>query len=198
MSGIATYQALCSKVQDFLVRRGDDEVIRQIPTYIQLAEADMNRRVRHWRMQAVADQTATDGILALPGDWLEAVSVHAGAALSFLPVTQLDDLAESTGSDPVYYTVRGSNIEIMPEYSGAVKHTYYQRIPALTATDNTNWMLAYNPDCYLYGALIHSAPHLQEDARIATWSSLYDAAIDRSNSDGRGNSGPMRMRIPNG
>jgi hypothetical protein len=33
----------------------------------------------------------------------------------------------------------------------------------------------------LYGSLIHSAPFLQEDQRIATWAQLYSAAISNLN-----------------
>jgi len=55
---------------------------------------------------------------------------------------------------------------------------YYARIPALSDSNTSNWLLDYSPDIYLYGALMQSAPYLQNDERITIWSSLYLKAID--------------------
>jgi len=37
------------------------------------------------------------------------------------------------------------------------------------------------PDVYLYGSLLHSAPYLVEDARIAVWAQMYSAAVAQLN-----------------
>jgi hypothetical protein len=39
------------------------------------------------------------------------------------------------------------------------------------------------PDVYLYGSLLHSAPYLAEDARVAVWAQLYSAAVKRLNEE---------------
>ena len=57
---------------------------------------------------------------------------------------------------------------------------YYQKIPSLI-TNTDNWLLLEAPDVYLYGALLHSAPYLAEDARLAVWAQLYSAAVQRLN-----------------
>ena len=49
--------------------------------------------------------------------------------------------------------------------------------------NQTNWLLTNYPDAYLYGALLHSAPYLQEDSRIQTWAALYQKAISDINSE---------------
>jgi len=50
------------------------------------------------------------------------------------------------------------------------------------ADDNTsNWLLETAPDIYLYGALLHSAPYLAEDTRVAVWAQMYSAAVQNLN-----------------
>lgn len=45
---ITTYTELKSAIADFLNR---DDLETVAPTFIALAEADINRRLRHWRME---------------------------------------------------------------------------------------------------------------------------------------------------
>ena len=58
---------------------------------------------------------------------------------------------------------------------------YYAKIPTLSDSAETNWLLTHHPDIYLYGALLHSAPYLKEDERAQTWAALYTAAVVRVN-----------------
>jgi hypothetical protein len=51
--------------------------------------------------------------------------------------------------------------------------TYYAKIPSLSDSNTSNWLLAYAPDLYLYGALVEAEPYLKNDERIAVWGELY-------------------------
>jgi hypothetical protein len=55
--------------------------------------------------------------------------------------------------------------------------TYYAKIPPLAAY-GTNWLLQRNPNVYLYGTLLESAPFLGDDGRIEMWAGLFSAACD--------------------
>ena len=57
---------------------------------------------------------------------------------------------------------------------------YYQKIPSLISNAD-NWLLLDSPDVYLYGALLHSAPYLAEDERVAIWAQMYSASVARLN-----------------
>jgi len=54
------------------------------------------------------------------------------------------------------------------------------------------------PDAYLYGALVHSAPYLRDDARTQVFAALYQNAIDAINAESErskyGGSG-LKMKI---
>ena len=53
---ITTYDELKTSVADFLNR---DDLTSVIPDFITMAEADLNRNVRHWRMEGAQTQTLT-------------------------------------------------------------------------------------------------------------------------------------------
>ena len=75
---------------------------------------------------------------------------------------------------------------------------YYQKIPALSASNTTNWLLTAHPDVYLYGALMQSAPYLDDDQRMQVWSTLYGNAVQAVNQESekaRYSGAGMRMRI---
>ena len=83
---------------------------------------------------------------------------------------------------PRYYTHADSQFRLYPtpDADYDIELLYYAKIPDL-ATNTTNWLLEYAPDVYLYGSLLHSAPYLQEDARVAVWAQMYSAAVARLN-----------------
>ena len=91
-------------------------------------------------------------------------------------------------------------LEVYPTPDGdyTVELYYYSRIPELSDSNTTNWLLEYFPDAYLYGSLVHSAPYLKDDARLTIWAALYQSAIDAINESGDaakfGGSG-RRMKI---
>ena len=45
-------------------------------------------------------------------------------------------------------------------------------------TTTFNWLLQDEPDLYLYGTLMQSAPYLLDDARTQTWGALYTNALN--------------------
>jgi hypothetical protein len=74
--------------------------------------------------------------------------------------------------------------------------TYYAKIPALTVSNTSNWLLVDSPDLYLYGSLLQAAPYLQDDQRITTWAALYTTAInDLKVSDERSRMATSALRM---
>ena len=89
---------------------------------------------------------------------------------------------DATGT-PEYYSHNAGQLELYPtpdsNYSADIN--YLAQVAALSDANTTNWLLTNYPDIYLYGALIHSAPFLQEDERTQTWAALYASAVARAN-----------------
>jgi hypothetical protein len=152
----------------------------------------MNRQVRHWKMESrsTGTQDAGDQYMQIPSDWLETIRLHlTGSGTSALTLTSRAAMADIRAKNedistvkPYYYTHADGQFELYPTPTEATDFEllYYQKIPDL-ATNSTNWLLTDAPDVYLYGALLHSAPYLAEDARVAVWAQMYSAAVSNVN-----------------
>jgi len=184
---ITTYATLKSAVADFLNR---EDLTSAIPTFIAFAESAHRRDIRDRRMITRASLTLDAQFEALPTDWLETIRITIDAnPVRELQQASLSDIAfrrtgnvDTTGA-PVMFAHIGSDIELWPtpNESYTAQITYYAKATALSADSDTNWLLSAAPDAYLYGALMHSAPYLKDDARITVWASLYSAAIKALN-----------------
>ena len=187
---ITNYTNLQTTIADFLNR---DDLTSVIPTFIQLAEAQMNREIRHHKMEArvSGQQSAGDEYMQTPADWLETIRLHlTGSGTSAVNMTSRAAMADIRAKNenvstvaPYLYTHADGQFELYPTPSEDTDFEllYYQKIPDL-ATNSTNWLLTDAPDVYLYGALLHSAPYLAEDARVAVWAQMYSAAVQNVNS----------------
>jgi hypothetical protein len=184
---ITTYAELKSNITDFLNR---DDLDTVSPTFISLVEADMNRNIRHWKMEARSTAEIDTKYSAIPADLLEPIRFHVTSGdtnpLELISQSQLlSRQAQSlnTSGKPRYYALSAGELQVHPAPDGVydAELYYYQKIPALSDSNTTNWLLGEYPDAYLYGALVHSAPYLKEDARITTWAALYQSAVDAIN-----------------
>ena len=181
---ITNYTELQSTIADFLNR---DDLTAVIPTFITLAEAEFNRRLRHWRMENRATAEVDSQYSAIPADFLEPIRLHLETSnyrtLELMSQADMQSMRmrnSDTSGEPAYYALTQGEIELYPTPDATydLEMNYYARIPALSGSNATNWLLTYFPDAYLYGALAHSAPYLGEDARMATWAALLQSAID--------------------
>jgi hypothetical protein len=185
---ITNYSTLQSTIADYLNR---SDLTAVIPTFIQLAEAQINRDVRHYEMEARANaqQDAGDEYMQTPANWLENIRAHVtGTGTTPLDLISRQAMADKrAGAEdmtgrPQYYAMADGQFQLYPtpdaEYQ--IELLFYEKIPAL-ASNTTNWLLEEYPDVYLYGSLIHSAPYLQEDERMTVWAQMYAAAVLRLN-----------------
>lgn len=184
---ITTYDELKTAVADFLNR---DDLSAAVPTFITLAEADMQRKVRHWRQEKRSTAEIDTQYSAIPADFLEIIRFYVTSSdtkpLELISQAELLDRKRrnlDTSGSPSYYALTAGEIEVYPVPDGTydVELYYFSRVPALSASATTNWLLEYFPDVYLYGALMHSAPYLKDDARLQVWAALYQQGIDAIN-----------------
>jgi hypothetical protein len=185
----STYAELKDQVVNFLNNMAAEQTV---DTFIDLAEADMSRRLRHWRMEKRSTAVLDTQYTALPDDFYEPIrlGITSGDTYRLELVSQADMMERRMrGTDvagrPKYYAVTDGSIEVYPTPNDdyTLEMVYYSKIIPLDSTNTSNWILTYFPDAYLYGALLHSAPFLGEDARLQTWSALYDKSINAINTD---------------
>jgi len=180
---ITTYAELKTAVGNWLNRSDLDNVI---PDFIAMAEAQFNRSVRHRKMVTRLQSSLSGPYTSFPADWLQTIRFQ----LNTNPVTPLvfvtpeqaleESMVYSAAQQPLFYTVVGEQFQVVPtpNISYDTELLYYAKVPTLSDSTTTNWLLTESPDIYLYGALIQSAPYLKEDERIATWAGIYQKLID--------------------
>ena len=198
---ITTYAELKSAIADFLNR---DDLTSVIPTFIALAEAQIDRDVRHWRQEKRVEATLDERYENFPNDFLEIqeLSLSDGTRLELIAAAEMQDWREAsnTSGKPRYFRVTADQFEFYPkpDSSYTMSMQYYARTPALSDTATSNWILTYAPDLYLYGALVHASPYLAEDARTQVWAAFYQNDMESLRLDGqRGKySGPLKMGVP--
>lgn len=184
---ISTYAELQAAISDWLNR---DDLAAVVPSFIALAEADINRSLRDYRMEKRSEAQLEAQYSALPADWLETIRLALADGSHRLELASDGALAElraarndATGR-PTHYAHTAGGLELYPTPDATynAELVYFAKVPALSASATSNWLLAAAPDVYLYGALTQSAPYLKDDQRAAIWAGLYQNAINNLNS----------------
>ena len=184
---ITNYTELQSAVADFLNR---DDLTATIPTFIDMAEASLNRDLRHWRNENRAIAPVNSRYSALPSDFVEPIRMELAddktrvTLMSHYEMQQQREVTNDKVGKPINYNITQGEIELFPTPDGTynLEMYYYGKIPELSASNATNTILTNFPDAYLYGSLIHTAPYLGDDQRTQVWASLYQNTISAINS----------------
>jgi len=190
---LTTYTELKTSIGDWLNR---SDLTSVIPDFISLAEAQVERTLRTRQMIVRANASFDAQYGAVPSDFLEVkslklTSTNPQTPLSFLSIDALDaEMTKYTASGkPKFFGIVGGQFRIVPtpDSNYTTELTYYAKLTKLSSSVSSNWLLASSPDIYLYGALLQAAPYLQDDARIQTWATLYERALnDLQTADDRG------------
>ncbi len=181
---LTSYSALKASLADWLNR---DDLTSVIPDFISMAEAQIERRLPTQKMVKRANATIDTPFSALPADFLSAKSLVLTSTapvqpLEFLSEDELDSkksIYRTTGK-PRYFALVGNQIEVLPppDTGYTAELTYVATLAKLSDANTSNWILDRHPDVYLYGSLLQAAPYLRDDERVATWSALYETAVN--------------------
>ena len=109
------------------------------------------------------------------------------------------DTRSWSSGKPLDYTVLANEFQLSPIPDGVytLKLLYYAAPAYLSDSNTSNVFLANTPDALLYGALIEAEPYLMNDARVNTWSVMFDRAMSsltRSDEQGQYSGVPLAMR----
>jgi hypothetical protein len=185
---LATYSDLKSTIADYLNRA---DLTSVIPTFITLAEAKFNRELRTRDMLTRAEATSDNEFVALPSDFLEAYvlelnmeNIAAQQPLAFVGPNEAKTLKANKIINKVrYFTLIDGAFELLPAPMANVDLllTYYAKIPNLSVTQTTNWLMAKSPDLYLYSSLLEATPYLKNDERVQIWAAARQQVMDAMN-----------------
>lgn len=153
-----SYTNLKTALQTWLARA---DVSSDVDDMIDLFEAWINRNMRMPQMEQEATTAAAE-YLALPSDFLELRDIqfqgNPRRQLEYMSPS-MADLYDTSGTagTPRFYTLVGDQIRLIPQPDSTtdIRIDYWKKVPALSSTNATNWLLALYPDAYLYGCLTH-------------------------------------------
>lgn len=143
----------------------------------------------HKSMEAINNSLSTTGgveTLALPTDFLSARAfMTTGAPYRVLefkdPNSLFQTYPNTTTGQPVAYTLIAGVAYLRPIPDGAytTRLIYNQAIPALTASNTSNWVLASHPDLYIAAGMVELALYLENETSAAIWKARYDEQLNR-------------------
>lgn len=166
------YTALRTAIADWSAR---SDLTAVIPDFIAFAtdmfnhgQADMAPlRVRE--MLSVTSLTPTSGTVTLPSDYLQYERVVEVSSqrreLKFINMNFSDQQYPlRQAGTPYTFTIVGNSLTAFPTTSNNLELTYWQRIPDLSASVTSNWLLAKVPAIYLHAGLMQVALYTKDDA----------------------------------
>jgi hypothetical protein len=185
---IASYADLQTSIANFLAR---SDLNAQIPDFIQLAEARINRELetREQEKRVQATLVAGDEYIALPTDLREVREVKLLTSpltvLNYMSPTGLDNEYSSNGlSKPRGYSIAGKEMKLrpIPDSAYTAEIMYIGSVDTLSAV-STPTLFLRSPDVYLYGALTEAYVYLLDEARAAQYDEKFTRAINEVRMD---------------
>ena len=184
---LSTYSDLQTSIANWLHR---SDLTSIIPDFISMAEERLSADISSRSMDTKSNLSTVAGTatVALPTDMVEMRRLQIvssyNTVLKYVTPDQLSaDYFTNQVGLPQVFTIVGGNIELapVPDAVYTLEITYKQRIPALSDTNTTNWLLTSWPSCYLYGAILQAQPYIMGDERLPTIEALYKEAVSNIN-----------------
>jgi hypothetical protein len=175
--------------------------------FTQLAETEINGFLRVNPQQAVTTLTSAAGVITLPSDALKAQTIRQTEARK--PRIQWTDMAgieaylsevDQTG-DPHWAAEVDGTIYLAAEPDDGVtfRVAYTRRVPALSGSAPTNWLLTRRPDIYLFGLLEQAGVYDHDDQARGTYREKFITGLAGLDKSEREDKWGMRLEMqPNG
>lgn len=177
---LSTYSELKTAIENWL-----DHTLftARVPEFIGLFEAAANRRLRVREQEASATLTPSSGSVALPADYLAwrrlTWTGSRRVELQYVHPSYLQAAYPSSPVDlPRVFTIEGSTLKVRPVDDAALEFDYFQKIPALSDSAPTNWLLTAHSDLYLFGSLVEAEVFGVNDERVPLWKTRRDEIFD--------------------
>lgn len=183
---ISTYALLQSTIASWLNRTNLTSVI---PSFISLCEEELDLLPEidtEYNDVALSLNAET---VALPAGFREPIALYYDdndARGTIELVSSSATLAErkatwgATGRPRFAAVIQnGDSIKLAPapDQTYAAKLDYIGGLARLGGAVTSNWVLDSHSGLYLYGSLLHAAPYLKDDPRVATWQAQYERAL---------------------
>lgn len=195
-----TLDNLANAISDWLAR--DDLTVAQIRDCIYLFETEANRRLSERQMETTGLLTTVSGAATLPTDYLSwrglTYNGNPTQEVEYVHPTMFRATYNTADSGvPAWFTIEGTTINIRPVYDTADGYTlrYWQKVPNLSDTSPTNWLLLAHPDLYLRGSLFHAYAFVRDVDAAVAYKQLMDEGFQQLYDLNERSKAPAELRI---
>jgi hypothetical protein len=197
---ITNYNELKTAIASWMHRTDiNDPFYAQIPDYISLAEARINRTFLPRSQEQEDELTCTAGsrYVTLPSGVINPIGLWLKAWLPRQKLTcclpsELPVKTNATGY-PEYWAIDNGNIAFDKLCESAFTFDFrYTKTFALSSTNTTNYILTNNPDLYLWGALVEASDFVRDSEGVAK----YEARFQKALMDAQNNENDTRAIVP--
>lgn len=194
-----TIQSYSDLQTEVIANSGRSDLGSRIPTFIQMAEATMQRVLKTVDFESTATVSCTDGVGALPAGFAGHRAAYFDGderrPLGYITPDRMNGLDDRI-TLPSFYTVVGSNLLLMSRSTGDVVLTYNARFTPLSDSNTTNALLTQYPDVYFLGTLMYLYHHVRNWQAKAEQKAGFEMVIDQIISDykDRKYPGPLQVR----
>lgn len=183
MALIASYATLQSEALAFMDRAGQAAQVSAAPTWVQMAEARLNRE-----LGALETDTTLTGTLDSRTISISSLSIVEPVAL-FLAETDRDEVEIDQQADgsfpyldvsgkPAKWAIDGTNIDFDRPLDSAYPFRFRYRQKLALATTDPNWLLTEHPDVYLAATLMWGAGYNEDWPNGQVWKMGLDEGLE--------------------
>jgi hypothetical protein len=179
-----------------------NDLAARIDDFIDMFEAYANTKLRCRQMETVADLTPTSNVCTLPTDYLEYKRVVEKASirrrLSYITEDAADRLYPTRSSGlACHFMIVGSSLTALPLSANNIELTYYAKVPALSDSATTNWLLTAHPGLYVAVCKMYAAEYVEEDEIVQKEALLVGQYIENIHAlDNRAKFGNAGVTLP--
>lgn len=196
---IATYSDLQTAVTSWIAR-DDSDFIGRVTDFISLFEAQANRRLRVRQQETTSSLTPSAGVATIPTDFLDWRRVtwtgSVPRELEYVHPSYLHALFPTRAAGtPRYFTIEGTSLTVAPSDNTVLTFDYFAKIPVLSNSNTTNWLLTASPDLYLFGSLSQAHGFEKNYEALAAWAARTEALFTEIESLDSKTRGPSAVRV---
>jgi hypothetical protein len=142
------------------------DLTARIPTFIQMAETEMQRELKMSEFEATATIAVTAGFGTLPTGFVGARSMYWDGDLR-QPMTYVTPdrynalVASNFAGTPLFYTVQGGQLKTVTAGDGNVVMQGQFKFTPLSGSNLTNAIIDNYPDAYFFGTLMFLYHHMR-------------------------------------
>jgi len=187
------YSELQASVTNWAAR-SDSLTVAEVPNFISFATDSFNHGIpersiapiRTREMLTTGDVTPVSGVATLPTDFLQISGVTSlnsiRRPLSFVSTGYTNvRYADRDGGLPNSFSIVGNSLMTYPVSSTELELVYYKKIPQLSDSAPTNWLIEKLPALYLHAALYQLAMFTKDNDLLQRSAAMMIAMIDGLN-----------------